>query len=313
MTFEEFFKKKKIDLDAFQQGNPALLSEFKKHFELMGEKSFDHTKKFWFNKLRLQFHLSPEVKTEKMKMENPLAEQTITDSLAESALSEPRSENTSKFQEPPISEQPDTGEKATTAAPKPGFTPRFKPGVTKPTAPTPPELEENAPAEPVADKPKGFTPRFKAGVTKTPPTTTTEETAPKPVEEQPAEAAQVAEKPKGFTPRFKAGVTKTPLTTSTEETAPKPVEEQPAETAPAAEKPKGFTPRFKAGVSKAASSTPEEESAPKPVEEKPIAEQPATESKPKIGFTPRFKAGITKTATPEEKKAPEDNDSLDNK
>ena len=38
MTFEEFFKKKRIDLDALQAAEPALFSEFKTHFEQMGEK-----------------------------------------------------------------------------------------------------------------------------------------------------------------------------------------------------------------------------------------------------------------------------------
>src|SRR5215217_2941912 len=246
MSFEEFFKKKKIDLDAFQQGNPALLSEFKKHFELMGEKSFDHTKKFWFNKLRLQYQLSPEIKTEKLKMENPLAEQTVADSLAESTLSEPRPAATSKFQESPINERPNTehtDEKAATVAPKPAFTPRFKPGVTKPVEPTAPKAEENIPADPAVEKPKGFTPRFKAGVTKsveqTEPTQPSAENKP---EEQPA-----AEKPKGFTPRFKAGVTK-PADTETPVKAADEIKTD----EPAAEKPKGFTPRFKAGITKPA-------------------------------------------------------------
>src|ERR1700759_15563 len=100
MTFEEFFKKKKISLDALQLAEPGLFSEFRIHFEAMGEKSFDHTKKYWFNKLRLQYPAPAEQKTEKVKIDNPLAEQTITDSLEQAAI-----------------------------APKPGFTPRFKAAV----------------------------------------------------------------------------------------------------------------------------------------------------------------------------------------
>src|SRR3954470_12456465 len=107
MTFEEFFKKKRIDLTALQSGEPRLFSEFKTHFEQMGEKSFDHTKKYWFNKLRLQYHLAPETKTEKVPMANPLAEQTITETLAET----------------------------TSPPPNVGFKPRFKPGMTKPAEP----------------------------------------------------------------------------------------------------------------------------------------------------------------------------------
>src|SRR5271169_3087086 len=83
MLFDEFFKKKKINLATFEQGEPALFSEFKIHFEKMGEKSFDHTKKYWFNKLRLRFPAPPEVKVEKVAIENPLAEQTINETLSE--------------------------------------------------------------------------------------------------------------------------------------------------------------------------------------------------------------------------------------
>ncbi|HEY0245856.1 MAG TPA: hypothetical protein VGC01_09855, partial [Mucilaginibacter sp.] len=81
MTFEEFFKKKKIDLIALEKGEPALFSEFKAHYSQMGEKSFDHTKKYWFNKIRRQFQLAPEIKTEKPKIENQLAEQTVTEAI----------------------------------------------------------------------------------------------------------------------------------------------------------------------------------------------------------------------------------------
>lgn len=53
MTFEEFFLKKKIDLDSFKQGKPDVFAEFVAHYEVMSEKSFDHTKKYWFNNLRI--------------------------------------------------------------------------------------------------------------------------------------------------------------------------------------------------------------------------------------------------------------------
>src|SRR6201995_6089269 len=107
MTFEEFFSKKKIDLAALGKAEPGLLAEFRSHFEQMGEKSFDHTKKYWFNKLRLQYHLVPEIKTEKVHIANPLAEQTITETLEEGA-----------------------------PAPNVGFKPRFKAGMAaKPAEP----------------------------------------------------------------------------------------------------------------------------------------------------------------------------------
>jgi hypothetical protein len=99
MTFDEFFKKKKINLAAFETADPGLFLEFRNHFELMGEKSFDHTKKYWFNKLRHLYPAPAEIKQEKVLIENQLTEQTITEELALPA-------------EPP--------------APKVGFKPRFK-------------------------------------------------------------------------------------------------------------------------------------------------------------------------------------------
>jgi hypothetical protein len=111
MTFEEFFKKKRIDLAALEKAEPALFAEFKTHYEQMGEKSFDHTKKYWFNKTRRQFPLAPEIKTEKVHIENQLAQQTITDAVTEPAA-------------------PDA---ATAATPKMGFVPKFKAGnIAKP-------------------------------------------------------------------------------------------------------------------------------------------------------------------------------------
>jgi hypothetical protein len=172
MEFEEFFRKKKINLVAFEQGERALFSEFKIHFEQMGEKSFDHTKKYWFNKLRLRFPTPPEVKTEKPAIDNPLAEQTITESLVESSS-------------PP---------------PNIGFKPKFKAGVTKPSeaAPETPKEESAAPTTTV-----GFKPRFKAGVTKP------VESTPAADPEKPTENTDPSPTPNiGFKPRFKAGVTK---------------------------------------------------------------------------------------------------------
>lgn len=60
MTFEEFFTKKKIDLKALKAADEPLFEEFRAHYSAMGEKSFDHSKKFWFNKLRKSYHLAEE-------------------------------------------------------------------------------------------------------------------------------------------------------------------------------------------------------------------------------------------------------------
>lgn len=122
MTFEEFFAKKKIDLVQLEKAEPVLYSEFRSHFAAMGEKSFDHTKKFWFNKLRRLYHLTPPDKAI-TQVETAIASQA-----------EPLSS--------PTIEQ------------KPAFTPRFKSATTSKAEPAP---EEQAEAKPIA-KP-AFKPR----------------------------------------------------------------------------------------------------------------------------------------------------------
>jgi len=180
MTFEEFFKKKRIDLAALKAVEPTLFLEFDAHFEAMGEKSFDHTKKYWFNKLRRQFPSAPEVKTEKAAIANPLAEQTITESLIDAGT--------------------------TTPSPKVGFVPRFKAGSTPKPAENIDPASENSPD---AAPPKvGFTPRFRTASTQKPienaeadkevePRDATENLA----EEKPAETASSKS---AFKPRFNA-------------------------------------------------------------------------------------------------------------
>ena len=165
MDFEEFFKKKRIDLAALGKAEPALLSEFKTHFEQMGEKSFDHTKKYWFNKLRLIYHLAPEPKVEKVVIENRLAEQTITEALSETT--------------PPPANA--------------GFKPRFKPGMAKPVeAPVTEAGKPEESTEPTAPPPAnvGFKPRFKAGVTKPAESEQKEEPKVEPAEDKPAESTE---------------------------------------------------------------------------------------------------------------------------
>jgi len=178
MTFEGFFKKKKISLDLLQNSEPALFAEFKNHYKQMGEKSFDHTKKYWFNKLRLKCPAPAEIKVEKIHIENQLAEQTINEALSE-----------------------ETAPAATT-----GFKPRFKAAVTaKPVEEKPADIAataEEKPAEQTAPA-VGFKPRFKAAMVA------------KPAEEKPAEPevkkedtetppADDAPKRVGFKPRFNA-------------------------------------------------------------------------------------------------------------
>mgnify|MGYP001410721695 CR=1 FL=1 len=79
MTFEEFLIKKKIDAIQLKAKEQAFFSEFESHFLQMGEKSFDHSKKFWFNKLRRAYHLKEEpkpVKEEVKTVETPASAQS---------------------------------------------------------------------------------------------------------------------------------------------------------------------------------------------------------------------------------------------
>src|SRR5690606_28974854 len=114
----------------------ALYEEFKNHYAQMGEKSFDHTKKFWFNALRKKYHLdAPPI----AKAESKIAPSVVSDSA----------------------------KAATTAAPS-GFKPRFKAG-----GPTPVPVDrgietdkaEQGEEQPAASKLAGFKPRFKTGAT----------------------------------------------------------------------------------------------------------------------------------------------------
>jgi hypothetical protein len=67
-TFEEFLTKKRIDIALFAQNKPQEWQEYGHLYEKMGEKSFDHQKKFFFNSLRAMFPLTtPIVEVEKKK------------------------------------------------------------------------------------------------------------------------------------------------------------------------------------------------------------------------------------------------------
>lgn len=110
MTFEEFLIKKKIDPVQLKNAEQALFSEFNSHFNEMGEKSFDHSKKFWFNKLRRTYLL----------IEVPKAE-SITPSTLISRSDLPV--NTTTLKESEIKKELIDGVITTS---KPAFKPRFK-------------------------------------------------------------------------------------------------------------------------------------------------------------------------------------------
>ncbi|MFD2596604.1 hypothetical protein, partial [Sphingobacterium griseoflavum] len=149
-TFEDFFAKKKIDILLLRSEELALYEEFRLHYAQMGEKSFDHTKKFWFNKLRKKYLLiEPEV------------EKSAPTVIAKADAPAPVLESVTK---------------------KPtGFKPRFRNASMNPTDVPQEEInskensltqkeketpETEAITESQPNKPAGFKPRFKAGVTK---------------------------------------------------------------------------------------------------------------------------------------------------
>lgn len=301
MTFEDFFIKKRIDLLQLQEAEPLLYKEFKRHFELMGEKSFDHTKKFWFNRLRKSFHLKEEVNISK-----PLTGRSSTEE-----------HKTIAAEEAPQATKPT------------GFKPRFK-------AVKPPEsdgdkasekaeessVERTAVPESTSQKPVGFKPRFKPGQSSS---AETEALSSKGVEQNDTSSESKSStdeptainKPSGFKPRFKAGATKN---TDNQPINPKSPSEQahfPPEktdqssdaTAPSLQetKPLGFKPRFKAGITNKKASDEEEDLQKKSETVAPAKEntrsaeekEAQTPQKP-MGFKPRFKAGVTKKVTPDE-------------
>ncbi|GAA3970973.1 hypothetical protein GCM10022210_20220 [Mucilaginibacter dorajii] len=261
MVFEEFFKKKRIDLEALQQAEGSLFSEFKEHFEQMGEKSFDHTKKYWFNKLRRRFPISIEIKTERIHIANPLAEQTITESLIEpgtpskigftpkfraTAAAKPAEEK----QEEAKAEEPTTPTES--ATPKPGFKPRFNPAMAKakPVENTEAPAEKSEAKEGSTDQPvakPAFKPRFNPGMVK--PKSVEEEKPVEPVQpEATVEPAEEAPVPKiGFKPRFNAAMVKPKVVEEEKPVEAVKPEDSAEPTAPTEEAPKlGFKPRFNA-------------------------------------------------------------------
>lgn len=264
LSFTEFFTKKKIDINALEKAQPDLYQEFDRDYALMGEKSFDHSKKFWFNRLRKEYLLEemeiPVAKVPEIKI-------TKEDIKKEASVESRPTGFKPKFKPKSVTSieekaETSTEEKTATSAAPSGFKPRFKASnlpkkseedevvkgdVTSPQTSNSPEVSESL----KADKPKGFTPRFKAS------------NLPKKVEEAPkedtasteeptsAKSEEEVSKPKGFTPRFKAGITKTNTnqehkeeaqdkTESSETIIPKP--ENPSTNITS--KPVGFKPRF---------------------------------------------------------------------
>lgn len=160
MTFEEFLNKKKIDLVQFKIAEPGLFMEFQNHYSQMGEKSFDHSKKFLFNKIRRAYHLKEEPKPmvkEAIEV-NELASQAepLLSPTVEATVYTPRFRaggTVTPKADTHSSDAPKTG--------KPAYTPRFKAQAAKSIGED--SSAENAPLTEETAK-TAFKPRFKPGI-----------------------------------------------------------------------------------------------------------------------------------------------------
>lgn len=240
MTFEEFLTKKKIDLEQFLKAEPNLFAEFHNHYSQMGPKSFDHSKKFLFNKLRRAYHLKEvpkplpvkeviqvnEIASQAEPLLSPTVEATVYTPRVRAGgakKAEPESANPAdesvepadgkytspsfipRFKAQPVNKIADPvaeTKEETTELPKPGFKPRFKPGMSGTShTKTIDKTEEEIPGE----KPKqAYVPRFKAAAFVAP----NQADEVKPVDEtnisgESNEGTPLKSKP-AYVPRFKA-------------------------------------------------------------------------------------------------------------
>lgn len=168
MTFEEFLKKKKIDPGQLKTAERDLFQTFESDFNQMGDRSFEYSKKFWFNKLRRAHPLKEEPK--------PVKTEETSSAIG--------------IQESPKSTE-SISELSVTANPKPAFKPRFKAQI--PSA----KIEDNTAGEESPNPVPAFKPRFRAPV----PVVKEDEKEAEELKPEPAA------KPTGFKPRFKASVT----------------------------------------------------------------------------------------------------------
>jgi len=296
MTFEEFFVKKKIDLTSLKQAKPDLYEEFYAHYQLMGERSFDHTKKFWFNRLRKD-HL----------LRNP------------DMVSAAPSRNT---QTQPDGEQATTTAKSASGAKPAGFKPRFKSAQTETSAPdfnkpvaTGQDLSDvhNEEAHPAANAPKPvrFKPRFTAKADQAGGTVPSDRPATDGNKDIEGSTPEGAAKPLGFKPRFKQkGASPTSSTDDGSRSKKIAADEQtkPAGEAGEAARVLGFKPRFKPKASSPGSSDDEEWLSTPSVsaddaEGKADENQTGTAANP-LGFKPRFKPDTPKRSTEDDTKTP---------
>jgi hypothetical protein len=176
MTFEEFLLKKKIDPVQLQDADQDFFDEFKSHFIEMGEKSFDHSKKFWFNKLRRANPL-PEKQTEVIApqteaLEVPSSESPVAEALEAKPSFKPRfkanitaSKTEVKNNQVEETAKPAPEASKPTETAKPAYKPRFK-APAKPADELEVKESDIAPPKEIVDPKPAYRPRFKAGVVK---------------------------------------------------------------------------------------------------------------------------------------------------
>lgn len=190
MTFEEFLIKKKIDPVQLQTKEQSFFSEFESHFLQMGEKSFDHSKKFWFNKLRRAYHL---------KEENKIVETSVT--------AQEKSSIGPSNQEKPIyksrfnaatTQHSDLKTQQPEINPPPKYIPRFKATVNASEQKLATEMDKDLELE--QEIKSVYKPRFKAQIV---------ETVEKQSEIEGESAPDLSDNPKSaYKPRFKPGMIK---------------------------------------------------------------------------------------------------------
>jgi len=194
MTFEEFLIKKKIDAVQFKAREQSFFSEFESHFIQMGEKSFDHSKKFWFNKLRRAYHLKEEPKPAQEEAKIDEIPSVAQEKSSTEAINQGKPAYVPRFKAA-TAQKTDLPAKSD---PPPAYVPGFKAAIKMPEKVEDsglyrePESEENA-------KPM-YKPRFKAQIT------APEEKRPE-ITAEPIPQSNEGTRP-AYKPRFKPGLTK---------------------------------------------------------------------------------------------------------
>ena len=196
MTFEEFLIKKKIDAIQLKAKEQSFFSEFESHFLQMGEKSFDYSKKFLFNKLRRAYHLKEEPK--------PVKEEPKIDEIPASAQNKPLNESINQEKSAYVprfkaasAQKADLSAQNAESDTPPAYIPRFKAAIKPLEKVEGPDLnkeESEEKAKPI------YKPRFKSQ------NPAQKEKLP----EMPAESIPQSDEPAkpAYKPRFKSGLTK---------------------------------------------------------------------------------------------------------